>query len=118
LILIRAILFAEPSKFVIFATDFGMWRSPVSVSRCGGMAVSMNYVVNILFSRKLEKYYVGHTNNIEKRLTVHNRKGKKYTSKGIPWVLIKTYTCMTRSEALGLELKIKGRGIKRYLDGN
>ena len=76
------------------------------------------YVVYILFSEKLNRYYVGHTNNIEKRLTTHNRGGKKYTTKGIPWVLIEKYNCASRSEAMQLEKKIKKRGIKRYLDEN
>ena len=76
------------------------------------------FSVYILFSEKLNRYYVGHTNNIEKRLATHNAGGKKYTTKGIPWVLIKTYNFASRSEAMRLEKKIKKRGIKRYLDEN
>ncbi|WP_366141015.1 GIY-YIG nuclease family protein [Seonamhaeicola sp.] len=75
-------------------------------------------VVYILFSEKLGRYYVDHTMDIEKRLEVHNQGGKKYTTKGIPWELIKTYLCSNRSEAVQLERKIKKRGIKRYLEEN
>ncbi|WP_211315893.1 GIY-YIG nuclease family protein [Maribacter polysiphoniae] len=53
----------------------------------------MEFVVYILYSESLGKYYVGQTNNIQKRLITHNRGGKKYTSKGRPWILIKTYPC-------------------------
>ncbi|MEQ8217925.1 MAG: GIY-YIG nuclease family protein [Arenibacter sp.] len=76
----------------------------------------MEYVVYILFSETTDRYYVGQTNNIEKRLVTHNNGGKKYTSKGRPWILINTYPCTDRIEAVQLERKIKKRGIKRYLD--
>ena len=78
----------------------------------------MEYWVYILFSENLNKYYVGSTNDLEKRLSVHNKGGKKYTTKGISWVLIKYYSCDFRKEAMQLERKIKKRGIKRYLDEN
>jgi len=78
----------------------------------------MNYVVYILFSEKLGSHYAGLTNNIEKRLATHNNGGKKYTTRGIPWKLIKTYNCKDRSEAVRLEQKIKKRGIRRYLEEN
>ncbi|MCM4173443.1 excinuclease ABC subunit C [Arenibacter sp. TNZ] len=76
----------------------------------------MDYVVYILFSETADRYYVGHTNNVEKRLVTHNNGGKKYPSKGRPWILIKIYPCADRTEAVQLERKIKKRGIKRYLD--
>ncbi|MEC3908225.1 GIY-YIG nuclease family protein [Tamlana sp. 2201CG12-4] len=78
----------------------------------------MKFEVYILFSSSLNRYYVGHTNNFEKRLSTHNSGGKKYTSKGRPWILVKKYICITRSEAMQLERKIKKRGIKRFLEKN
>ena len=78
----------------------------------------MDFVVYILFSEMLSRYYVGHTNNLKKRLSTHNNGGRKYTTKGIPWVLIRAYDCESRSEAMQMEKKIKKRGIKRYLDEN
>ncbi len=78
----------------------------------------MEYVVYILFSEKLGRYYCGQSDNLEKRLVNHNNGGKKYTSKGVPWILIKVYNCGNRSEAIVLERKIKKRGIKRYLYEN
>lgn len=78
----------------------------------------MGYKVYILHSERLDRYYVGQTDDVDKRFAVHNRGGKKYTSKGIPWVLIKTYDCDDRSKAIELEQKIKNRGIQRYLSEN
>ena len=75
----------------------------------------MGFLVYILYSETADRYYVGQTNNIEKRLSTHNNGGKKYTSKGRPWVLVETYPCTDRSEAVQLERKIKKRGVKRYL---
>ena len=36
--------------------------------------------------------------------------------KGVPWELVECFDCETRSEAVQLEMKIKKRGIKRYLE--
>ncbi len=108
----------ESKKLCYFCPlNLGMWRSSImsSVSRHrrDGRR-DMEYVVYILLSEKLSTYYVGLTNNIEKRLAKHNHGGKKYTTKGIPWKLVTTYNCMDRSEAIRMEQKIKKRGIRRY----
>ncbi|WP_369411549.1 GIY-YIG nuclease family protein [Longitalea luteola] len=66
----------------------------------------------------LDKYYVGSTDNVAKRFDQHNLGKGKFTSTGIPWILITTFNCKSRSEAVVLEMKIKKRGIKRYLQDN
>ncbi|WP_188458121.1 GIY-YIG nuclease family protein [Psychroflexus planctonicus] len=38
----------------------------------------------ILFSEKLNKYYIGQNNNIENRIKQHNNQQEKYTKKGTP----------------------------------
>ncbi len=75
----------------------------------------MNYVVYILFSAVLQKYYVGQTGDLERRIHDHNTGKANFTSKGIPWQLIHHFPCADRSEAIQLETSIKKRGIKRYL---
>jgi len=42
----------------------------------------------ILFSEKLNKYYVGSTSDIERRLEEHNRGKEKFTSIGKPCILV------------------------------
>ena len=42
----------------------------------------------ILFSPKLDKYYVGSTDDIERRLREHNRGKEKFTKTGVPWILV------------------------------
>ena len=76
--------------------------------------VKMFYVY-ILYSSSLERYYVGSTDNVEKRLNQHNSGRGNFTSKGCPWTLISKFECKERSEAMRLEIQIKKRGIKRYL---
>jgi putative endonuclease len=81
----------------------------------GGSNRKVMYFVYILLSEKLDRYYVGSTNNIVDRLKRHNGGQGKYTSKGVPWELITSFEVNSRSEAVNLEMKIKKRGIKRYL---
>jgi putative endonuclease len=75
----------------------------------------MNYAVYILFSGKIDKFYVGHTADLSKRLKEHNNAQSQFTSTGIPWQLIHSFECADKVEAVRLELTIKKRGIKRYL---
>ena len=57
------------------------------------------FTVYILYSSKIDRYYVGHTNNIERRITEHNRKKGKYTDRGIPWEIVYTEQYTTKQEA-------------------
>jgi putative endonuclease len=67
----------------------------------------MQYFVYILFSEKLNKYYIGSTGNIEDRLRKHNRSGKGFTSTGKPWILVYSEGFNSKAEALKRELQFK-----------
>jgi len=71
-----------------------------------------------LFSETRLKFYVGQTQDYEKRLKRHNKGQVASTKSGIPWDLLKLIEVKSRSEAMKLEHKIKKRGIKRYLNDN
>ncbi|MDF2455332.1 MAG: excinuclease subunit [Cytophagaceae bacterium] len=71
--------------------------------------------MDFFYSESLSKYYVGHTNNLQRRLNDHNKGQSTYTAKGIPWQLIHVQTASSRTEASHLEASIKKRGIERYL---
>ena len=73
------------------------------------------FYVYILRSQALERYYVGSTQAVEKRLQEHNSGKSKSTRAGIPWKVIHIESFTTRSEAVLREQKIKARGIGRYL---
>jgi putative endonuclease len=78
----------------------------------------MTYTVYIIYSEKTQKYYVGQTDNFNKRLERHNLGLVKSTKTGIIWRVIHTISCETRSESIVLESKIKKRGISRFLIDN
>ena len=78
----------------------------------------MGFKTYILWSDSLQKFYVGSTNDLEDRLFRHNAGEGKFTSKGIPWVLIWSTDCIDRKESFNLEIRIKKRGIRRFLEDN
>ena len=56
--------------------------------------------------------------SVEARLQKHLSNHKGFTSQAKDWEVILVIEKSTNSEALKLEKQIKGRGIKRWLEGN
>ena len=63
--------------------------------------------VYILKSSKLNRYYVGSTSNIEARIKWHNAGRVKYTSRGLPWVLMRFIVCDSLTVARQSEYRLK-----------
>jgi putative endonuclease len=76
------------------------------------------YCTYILFSDITGKYYVGQTEDFEKRINRHNNRQVTSTKKGVPWKVVKIIPCEDRTLAILLEQKIKKRGIRRYIEDN
>jgi putative endonuclease len=80
------------------------------------------YYLYVLRSKQDEKFYVGITDDVNRRLAQHNAGFSKYTSKSMPWELIYYEAFTTQKLARIRELKLKNhaRGIqelkKRILD--
>jgi putative endonuclease len=70
----------------------------------------------ILFSRKLNKYYVGSTPDMERRLDDHNRGKEKFTRTGVPWELVYTETFEDLTIARRRELEIKKKKSRKYIE--
>ena len=69
----------------------------------------MKYVVYLIITSAKNKTisYVGYTNNIDKRLKLHNSgKGAKFT-KGKKWKLIYSQDCKSKIKAMKEEYKLK-----------
>ena len=69
----------------------------------------MSYFVYIIGNYKKKKLttYVGYTNNVKKRLNLHNNgKGAKFT-RGRLWKVLYTEKYSTKSEAISREYYIK-----------
>ena len=70
----------------------------------------------ILFSEKLNKYYIGACVNLERRLYEHNIGHSKFTSVGIPWKIVYTEECLTLADAIKREKQIKNMKSRKYID--
>ena len=73
------------------------------------------YHTYILHSPLLDKFYVGHTNDLEERILRHNRGGDKYTSKGQPWILVYKEEYHTKELAYKREREIKNWKRKKMI---
>ena len=76
----------------------------------------MSYYTYILKSKKNNRYYIGSTENIERRLQEHNWSRTTSTKSGIPWEVVYTETYETRSEAIKREYQIKAKKSRKYID--
>ncbi len=76
------------------------------------------FIVYILYSESLGKFYTGFTSNMEQRMIFHNAGMNNFTMKGVPWKIVKTFDAADKTIALTLEKQIKKNGAKRYLDRN
>jgi len=74
------------------------------------------YTVYILQSLKNNRYYVGHTSNIEKRLLQHNS-GLTYSTRNhIPWKIVYQKEFNSKSIAQHFELKIKKMKSRQFIE--
>jgi putative endonuclease len=73
------------------------------------------YILYILYSAKLNRYYVGSTNDIQRRLSEHNRPKGKYTDIGFPWQLVYTEEYKSKKEAMQREKLIKNKKSKQFI---
>ena len=77
----------------------------------------MPYFIYILYSTSSDIYYVGHTENVERRFYQHNNPIEtKFTSKHLPW-LLKTYFEISdnRANAMKAEKYIKKQKSKKFI---
>ena len=78
------------------------------------------YYVYVLISEPSGRLYIGHINNIKRRLSEHQRGKSKYTRKRGPWKIEKKVPCKNRSEAMKLEYQLKRMKrpvrIMKYID--
>ena len=80
------------------------------------------WIVYYLHSKTLHKYYIGKTNNLDRRIKEHNNGEEKYTSKGTPWIIVGFMCCADSKEAYGIEKKLKKAKnptyVKWYIEKN
>jgi putative endonuclease len=75
----------------------------------------MNAFVYILFSEKLNKFYIGSTTDLERRLKEHNRGKEKFTKTGIPWLLVYNELFDELIDARRREVYIKKQKSRKFI---
>jgi putative endonuclease len=65
------------------------------------------FFVYILKSIRFNKYYVGQTKDLQKRIEHHNSNRARWTKRYQPWEIVYIEECLTRSDAMKKEKKLK-----------
>jgi putative endonuclease len=79
-------------------------------------AFFMPYHVYILYSRQLERFYVGETEDVEVRLKSHLLGISRYTSAAKDWTLVYLERFETRSQSIAREKEIKRKKSRKYIE--
>ncbi|MBG6110260.1 putative endonuclease [Flavobacterium sp. CG_23.5] len=76
------------------------------------------YFIYIIYSKKLDRYYIGTTDKVEVRLLEHNSGfyNDSYTVKGIPWELNLSFECESSEKAYRLEKFLKRMKSRVFLE--
>ena len=74
------------------------------------------YWVYILYSERIDKYYIGYTSNLQNRLEFHNSESNKiWSRRGKPWELVFSHQFDTKREALQAEKHIKKQKSRDFI---
>jgi len=76
------------------------------------------FFVYVLHSVTFDRYYVGMTSNLEKRLNKHNSGHVKSTKAYVPWIVVFKETYNSREEARKRELYLKSAAGRRWRKQN
>lgn len=76
----------------------------------------MKFFTYILLSTKTNRFYVGSTQDLEKRVNSHNRGEVKSTKHGIMWKLVYSEEYKTRSAAFKREHEIKSKKSRKFIE--
>jgi putative endonuclease len=67
----------------------------------------MSCFLYVLYSKSLDKYYIGSTEDLPDRLSRHNSGRSQHTKRGAPWELAYCEEYDTRSEAVRRKRDLK-----------
>jgi putative endonuclease len=79
----------------------------------------MNFCCYILFSKLLNRYYVGYTSDIVERIKLHNSGhfgGKSFTNKSADWEIYFLIPCKSIEQAVAIESGIKRMKSRKYIE--
>jgi putative endonuclease len=75
----------------------------------------MNFYTYVIYSKKFNRFYKGHCQDLNDRLKQHNQGQTRSTRPFIPWELIWHETFNTRKEAIKREKYLKTAAGRRFL---
>jgi len=73
------------------------------------------FSVYVLYSKSFDRFYVGYTKDLQRRIAEHNRKKGKFTDAGIPWVLVHCEKYYSKKVAMDREKFIKSKKSKQFI---
>jgi len=79
----------------------------------------MSFFCYIIYSKSINRYYVGYTSEIKERLKFHNNGtfGKKsFTSNATDWEIFLLFPCETIEQAVFMESGIKKKKSRKYIE--
>ena len=76
----------------------------------------MPFYTYILYSPSADKYYIGHTGDMEDRLRRHKNSGSKSTKHISDWVLKYQKEFQDRASAAVHEMEIKRQKSRKYIE--
>ncbi|HSP12072.1 MAG TPA: GIY-YIG nuclease family protein [Salegentibacter sp.] len=74
------------------------------------------FYVYILFSKTLDKYYIGSTQDIDIRLEKHLQSKKGFTSRAKDWIVVYSEDFQSKQEAMKREFQIKKWKSRRMIE--
>lgn len=73
----------------------------------------MYYLYLLRSTKELSQFYIGHTNDLRKRLSQHNEGKSFHTKKYMPWELVyyEAYSSLALAKNREAKLKNHGKGL-------
>ena len=83
------------------------------------LALFFMFRVYILYSSRIDKYYIGQTEDLPSRISYHNSidRNRIWSKRGIPWVKRVSFTLISRGEAVALEKYLKQLKNRKLVEG-
>jgi putative endonuclease len=76
----------------------------------------MTVFLYIIYSNSKDRYYVGHSDNLLRRIPEHNAARCKATKFGVPWTLVFSKSFNSRAEAMKEEYRIKRMKSRKFIE--
>ena len=80
--------------------------------------IVLEFCVYIIYSEKLDRYYIGTSDSFEKRFNEHNNAAylHSFTSKGVPWTKYLVIDGLSSKQAFAIEQHIKKMKSRKYME--